>query len=261
MAATPTTETQPEFKRLQYAFTGHLRDPENQPAPPEVDSERMGIYRRLVYGNIEAYISRAYSGLRAYYSDDDWQALVRDFFVKHRSHSAQFYRAAEEFLAFLMHERGEHPEDPPFMCELAHYEWLELVTYILDAEADLTAIDTNGDLLTGSPVVSPLVQRAAYQYPVDALDKDNPPTEPPETPTHLLVYRDLQDETQFFKLNAITAHLLERLQQSPELTGQAHLEAIANDMQHPQPEVVINGGAQILADLKARDVILGTRRV
>lgn len=255
-----STATLPYFKRLQYAFTSHIRDPEHRPAPDEVDTERMAVYRRLVYSNVEGYLARAYSVLRRFYSDDAWHALVRDFFVRHKAQTAQFYRAAEEFLDFLCNERGEHPDDPPFMRELAHYEWLELILYILDVEADLTGVDGGGDLIEGVPVLSPLVRNVAYQYPVHELDPENPPGEPPETPTHLVVYRDLSDETRFLKINVVTARLLERLQEAPDATGRMHLEAIAAEMQHPNPETVVAGGAETLADLRERDILLGVRR-
>lgn len=256
----PESGDLPHFQRLQYAFTRHLRDPEHEPAPDEVDSRRMAVYRRLVYNNVEGYLARAYPVLRRCYDDTRWHALVRAFFVRHRAHTAQFYRAAEEFLDFLLNEWDLQPGDPPFLRELAHYEWLELALYILDQEADLSGVDRDGDPVAGVPVLSPLARLTSYRYAVHALDPADPPAQPPAEPTHLVVYRDLADETRFLKLNAVTARLLQRLEEAPEATGRAHLEAIAAELGHPDPQTVIAGGAEILADLRRRDILLGTRR-
>lgn len=252
-------ESLPHFKRLQYAFAGNIRDPDHHPPPAGVNAERMAVYRRLVYSNVEGYLETAYPVLRGFYSDAAWHELVRAFFVRHRAHSAQFHRAAEEFLDFVLNERGEHPDDPPFLRELAHYEWLELSLYILDVEADLSAVDTSGEPLDGVPVLSPLVRSVVYDYPVHELDPADPPAAPPEAQTYLVVYRDLDDDTHFLRTNAVTARLLERLKAVPDDTGRRHLEAIAEEMQHPDPEAVLDGGAEILADLLHRDVLLGVR--
>lgn len=249
----------PRFQQLQYAFTRHIRDPEHEPAPEAVGDQAMAVYRRLVYNNVESYMAQAYPVLRSFYPVAQWHALVRDFFVRHKCRSAQFYRAAEEFLAFLRDERGAHPDDPPFMLELAHYEWLELMLYIVDVAVDLDSVDRHGDLLARVPVLSPLVHNVTYRYPVHELDANDPPTEPPETPTHLVVYRDLADATRFVSVNLVTARLLERLAELPGLTGYTHLQAIATEMAHPDPEAVITGGAQTLADLRTRDIVLGVR--
>ena len=43
-------------------------------------------------------------------------------------------------------------------------------------------------------------------------------------------------------------------------TPSAALAAIAEELNHPQPETVVSGGLQILEDLRNRQVILGTAK-
>lgn len=256
----------PRFQQLQYAFTANIRDPQGQRAPDEVDAARMAVYRRLVYTNIEGYLARAYPVLRSLYEDRAWHHMVRAFFVTHRCHSPQFYQVAEEFLHYLQQERGAHTEDPPCLLELAHYEWLELALYVADEPIDLDGIDREGDLLTGAPVVSPLVRRLTCRYPVHAIGPGEVPAEPPDEPTHLVVYRDhgANEEVHFLKINAVTARLLAQLEaagQAPEpRSGRALLESLAAELGQADPGPIVAHGAEILADLRARDILLGVSR-
>ena len=86
------------------------------------------------------------------------------------------------------------------------------------------------------------------------------PEQPGEQPTYLVVYRDLNDEVHFLELNPVTAHLLQLISQDEQQTSRQMLTSIADQLQHPDPEVVIQGGLQILNDLKNRNVILGANQ-
>jgi hypothetical protein len=59
--------------------------------------------------------------------------------------------------------------------------------------------------------------------------------------------------------NPVTARLLEWLLKDEGKTGRELLELIADEINHPLPEIVIRGGLEILCQLKRRDVILGVR--
>jgi hypothetical protein len=74
-----------------------------------------------------------------------------------------------------------------------------------------------------------------------------------------VVYRDRRDEVGFLAINAVTARLLERLREEPQTSGRVQLERIAGELQHPQPQRVIEGGREILEGLRQRDIVLGTR--
>jgi hypothetical protein len=249
----------PRFQALQYAFAAHLRDPARHPPPAGVEDRRLAIYRDLFFNNVDNYLAKAFPVLRRIYADDDWRALVRDYYARHVSHSPQFYRIAEEFLHYLEAERGERPEDPPFLLELAHYEWVELQLAILDIDLDTLAADRAGDPLADAPVLSPLAWPLTYRYPVHKLGPDHRPDAPPAEPTHLVVYRDRADEVRFLKLNPVTARLLALIRDAPGRAGRAHLETIATELRGPDPATVVESGCRILADLTARDILLGTR--
>jgi hypothetical protein len=257
-APSPTVAEKKSFKDWQYDFTAHIRDPENVPTPAGMEERRIRIYNELFYNNIEGFIANGFPVLRSLYSDADWHAMVRDFFKRHRNQTPYFLEVSQEFLAYLENEHEPQECDYPFMLELAHYEWVELALSIDETEIDMTAIDAEGDLLTGHPVISPLAWPLSYSYPVHQISPDFTPEQPGEQPTHIVVYRDKSDEVHFMEMNPVTARLLYLLQEDQQLSGRAALEQIARELQHPNPNIVIEGGLQTLKELQLRDIVLGT---
>jgi hypothetical protein len=249
-----------DFRATQRALTAHLRDPANAPAPAGLEERRLQIYRELVFNNVSSLLSAGFPVIQRLLAGPRWDALVRDFFIEHRAQTPLFTELAQELLDYLHRERGERPEDPPFLLELAHYEWVELALQISDDAPDLAGIDPNGDLLAGIPVVSPLAWPLSYRYPVHRIAPDHQPAEPPAEPTHLVVYRTRGDSIAFLETNAVTQRLLGLLKDIPDRSGREQLKVIATELAHPDPERIVAFGAGLLDDLHARGVILGTRR-
>lgn len=261
MMAASRMASRPEFIRRQYEFAAHIRDPEHQPAPVDVEDRRMAIYRELFYNNVESFLSGTFPVLRKIYDDESWHAMVKDYFSSHRSRTPLFLEIPREFLGWLREERTPRQDDPPFLYDLAHYEWVELAISIADDTLDHEDIDRSGDLLDGVPVLSPLAWHLAYEYPVHRIGPDFKPATADASPTYLVVYRDSEDEVGFIEINPVTKRLLELLETSEKSSGRELLLQIAGELSHPQPEVVVNGGAEILANLRDKSVIAGTRRL
>ncbi len=249
----------PRFKQVQYAFTQHVRNPDKHPRPSDIEARRMKIYNDLLFNNVEDFMCNGFPVLREITPDDKWQRMIRDYFERHQSTTPLFPEMTREFLRYLEHEREPEDDDYPFMLELAHYEWVELAVSISDQEPDFTSIKTDGDLLEGTPVLSPLAWPLSYQYAVHKIGPDYLPAEPEAQPTFLVVYRDMNDQVHFLEINPVTAHLLQQISEETTLTAKQILTEIAQHLNHPNPEVVIQGGLQILHDLKTRGVILGVK--
>ncbi len=250
----------PRFQELQYGFAAHIRDPQRAPAPAGIEERRLQIYRDLFYNTVEGCLVSGFPVLHKLSPDAVWHARVRDFYARHVCHAPQFHRVPEEFLSYLENERGAHPDDPPFLRELAHYEWVELELSISTLQLSPHLAEPNGDWLEQAPYVSPLAWTLSYDFPVHRIDPDFQPQEPGEQPTYLIVNRDRQDRVRFLEINAVTARLMELMHAEPEANGRALLTRIAEELQHPQPDAVIAGGAEIFASLRERDIVLGTRR-
>lgn len=253
----PTLANKKSFKDWQYAFTSHIRDPENVAIPEGMEARRIKIYSDLFYNNVEGFISDGFPVLRSLYNDDDWHVLVRDYFKVHKNHTPYFLELTQEFLAYLQNEREGHDNDFPFMLELAHYEWVELALSIDETEIDMTAVTADGDLLEGHPVISPLAWPLSYNFEVHKIGEDYIPEQANAQATHLVVYRDQQDEVRFMEINAGTARLLFLLGEDDALTGRAALQKIAEELQHTDANAVINGGLSTLNELHQRGIILG----
>jgi len=167
-----------------------------------------------------------------------------------------FREIPEEFLHYLVNVRGQRPGDPPFLAELAHYEWVEMALSLADEAIEVEGVDPAGDLLDGVAVLSPLAWKLGYRYPVHRIAPEFRPEA--EEPTFLLVYRDRDDEIGFLELNPVTARLVELLREAPGSTGRELLERIAVEIGHPDHRVVVDAGEEVLRDLRNRDVIVGS---
>src|SRR5690606_2942297 len=116
---------------------------------------------------------------------DRWGALVREFYRDHPARTPLFPRIAREFVDYLEGRAGS--DDPPWLAELAHYEWLELALQISEAHIDDHAYEPAGDLLRGVPLLSPLAWPRAYAWPVHRLGPGFLPSARPPEPSFLLL--------------------------------------------------------------------------
>lgn len=253
------SDPQADFIKTQYAFTAHIRDPDKNQVPDGIEDRRMKIYRELFYNNIEGFISSAFPVLKEIYSDDHWHKMVRDFFIRHRCQTPYFLEISEEFLSYLQNSRMSQPEDPAFLLELAHYEWVELALMISEENIDMQGIDANGDLLSSHPVLSPLAWSLAYQYPVHKIGPDYLPDTLPDAPSYLVVYRNRNDKVEFMEVNPVTARLLQLLIEHESMTGQQALEQIATELQTTDLQLIVNAGLDAMQQLQKEGIILGSK--
>ena len=253
-----STPSKPEFQRLQEVFTQHLRDPERHPAPDDIEDRRMAIYRRLFFNNVSSFLANSFPVLRKITADDAWERLMRDYFSQHIAHTPLFPRMPGEFVQYLQDEREHNPEDPDFLSELAHYEWVGMSLRFDGREINEQGIEPEADLMQAIPCLNPLIELLSYRYPVHEIGPKNLPEQAQEQPTYLVVYRDRQDQIGFMVLNPVSARLLDLLQHNTSATGEQLLRSIAEELQHPKPEVVIEGGRSILEQLREKEVILGS---
>lgn len=249
-----------DLTALQYAFAAYIRDPQKNSCPKDIDPRRMDVYSNLFYRNIEDFIANTYPVLRQILPDNHWHAMIRDYFSNHLAHTPLFPEMPREFLKYLQYEHHPSSDDPPFILELAHYEWVELAISTLDVEIEQTIFDPNGDLLTGTPVISPLAWMLSYHFPVHQISPTFQPQTPCKDPIHLIVYRDEDFAVHFMEVNAVTARLMQLLNNTHE-SCQYLLQQIATELNHPTPEIVIQGGLEIIKNLQAHQIILGTKHL
>ena len=247
-----------KFQAYQLAFARHIRDPKAHARPQGVPARRMKIYNELLYNNVEGFLLACFPVLRSLLSDRKWTKLVREFFAEHRCHTPFFRQIPDEFVQYVQNERGRRPGDAPYLAELVHYEWIELVLSVSNQEIDAAQIDPAGDLATARIAFNPVLALLQYAYPVQHISPSFKPRTPPPAPTYLLVFRDADFGVQFVALNPVSARLIDLLQHDDISANQA-LKKIAQELKHPDPSTVIEGGLDILRNLLAQGAILGTR--
>jgi hypothetical protein len=244
---------------LQTSFAAHIRDPQSVAAPEGIEDRRMAIYRDLFFNNIRSFLSGNFPVLKTLYEEETWTTLCREFYKDFRCHTPLFPELPREFLQYLQDHRQDNADDPPFMLELAHYEWVELALSLDEADSDEVEVNPEGDLLNGIPVLSPLAWPLSYQYPVHNIRVDFQPENPPEKATHLLVWRQQDYTIKFMQLNEISLLLLQKMKEEPTLSGLELLTVITGIIKHPKPDVVVAGGKVLLDELREKQIILGTR--
>lgn len=248
----------PAFQAFQFEFARHIRDPKVNPCPRGVPARRMKIYNELLFNNLEGFLLACFPVLRQILGKRKWTALVRDFFAGHRCRTPFFRQIPDEFVQYLQTGRGVRETDPPFLFELAHYEWIELALSVSNQDTP-AGIDPQGDLLAGVPVLNPVRSLLRYAYPVHRIGPRFKPAAPAPEPTHLLVFRKMDYAVRFIHLNPVSARLIALLD-AGNLTGRQALARIAKELKHPAPDTVIAGGQEILENLRAEQAILGTCR-
>ncbi len=115
-------------------------------------------------------------------------------------------------------------------------------------------------MLTGIPVLSPLAWHLSYRFPVHKIGPNFLPDEAGDTPTNIVGYRNREDEVGFMEVNPVTKRLLELIGDNNQQSGEQLLHHIAVEMSHPQPDVVVKGGIEILGGLAQKDIVAGTRK-
>ena len=246
-----------DFQALQYQFSAHIRNPEK--AVSEIEARRLKIYQDLFFNNIYTFTQSAFPVAKSIMPGQWWRAAVREFLIGYRCESPYFSDISAQFLTFLQDAREPTTEQPDFLLELMHYEWVELALDIAEVDPFADQSEFSDDLLGAHPVQSPLAWSLSYRYPVHYISVDAQPQSPPAQPTWLLVYRNRKDTVHFMELNALTARLLEILAQDETLTGLAALQQLAMEIEHPDFSAFRGFGESILTKLHGADILLGAR--
>lgn len=242
-----------DFRSKQTEFVAYIKDPDNNPVPEGIKNERMAMYRELVFNNIEGFLAGNFPVLKKITVESAWLALTQDFFLKHPNQSPYFSEIPEEFLSYLQNEREPQADDPGFMLELAHYEWVEMALSIATDQLPESSVEFLANPIAHTLALSPLAWSLVYQYPVHKIAPDFQPLEAPETPTYLVVYRNAKFAVKFIETNAMTYRLLQLIEDAGEINAQSCFQTIAEES-GLKLDTVVNGGSSILKNLAALGV-------
>lgn len=247
-------ETLIDFRSKQTEFVAYIRDPDNNPVPEGIKSQRMAMYRELMFNNIQGFLANNFPVLRKILEDPVWEALAQDFFLKHASQSPYFSEISEEFLTYLEYERDTQTNTPAFLLELAHYEWVEMALSISTDSQSENSAEFIDKLLTSELSISSVAWPLVYQFPVHLIAPDFQPTQPSSTPTYLVVYRNSQFAVKFLEINSITYRMLEIIQETDAINATTCFQRIAEES-GLERQAVIHGGTEILKKMAILEII------
>ena len=258
-------EQLPSFLSYQHQFVNYLRNPLTNESLPTTLPTRVNVYARLLHSKFDGSLRTCFPIVRKLLGDTHWQLLIVDFIRVHRCQSPLYREIPDEFIDYLMNENSRI-ELPEFIIDLAHYEWMELVLETEKPSHSDNIFPVNDDLLTIIPALNPVLHILHYRYPVQTISASdqrwknwkNHPT-PYEQETVILAgIRDTHYNVQFIELNAITARLIELLQEGVG-TGEQVLLKLAAEMHYEVHETILPFGIDILQQLKTQQVIIGSQ--
>ncbi|MBV1884332.1 MAG: putative DNA-binding domain-containing protein [Pseudomonadales bacterium] len=188
-------------------FTDYLRRPDETPVPKDIDERRAGIYRELVYNNIESCLSGAFPICGDILSESKWELLVSGFIAQYRAQTPYFSRLPSEFVHFI-EQSDISLYEHAFLPELIRYEWVELELY-LEPDTQLKP-KPNGDNLEHTPLglIAP-ARVEAWEYPVHKIGPE-PETQTAQA-TYLLIHRDNDGDVHFMELQPVAYIVLTTL--------------------------------------------------
>ncbi len=192
----------PSLRETEHAFVAELRSPK---AP---SSRGAKLYQTLFRENYYSLIAPCFPVARQIIGLSAFKDKVFEFFMFGRSQSPYFNELATAFVQFWQEKAEELPY--PFLADLMHYEWLEMVLQCLDEDEVVNKQPLSvSDFEHKCFKLSSLARLQAYHYPVDRIGVSFKPAL--RENTYLLLQRNSEHQVTFTKLNPLIYDLLQAL--------------------------------------------------
>ncbi|MCY7297474.1 HvfC family RiPP maturation protein [Alteromonas sp. a30] len=238
---------------IQNQFADHIRNPDMNAPVEGLEDKRLNVYRELFFNNVLGFLETGFPVLKSLFEEERWKKLARTFFSEHECRSPYFVDISKEFVEFLSNEYQKLGDEPIFMEELAHYEWIELALSIRKQENNIECWD--GESPVSSIILSELAELLSYQYPVHQISPDFQPQESQKT-TYLVVHRNTEDEVNFTEVNDITAHLLHQVKTNEKVLVSSLIEDMCDAMPQISKDQVAAGATQIIQQMLVAQILL-----
>ncbi len=228
-----------KFKQVQLELATQIRNPEA--TGDGFDERRLGIYQDLFFNNVEGFCSSTFPVLKSILAND-WQALIREFFIKHPCETPHFIEISQEFLEFISTSGIELPY--PWCVELAHYEWAELAVTTADKQAA-------SDNYQVSDCAMPLL----YNYPVHTISSEHYADVEPKQ-TALVVYQDEDYEASFLEVDVLSVHLLSLMEQNAGMSREQLMALLTAEPISLSKEQAVGFLEQAISHFVGRGILL-----
>jgi uncharacterized protein len=237
------------FQKYQLEFTAHIRNPSANKKPAKVKDARIAVYREIVFNNMFGSVSACFPVCKSILNAREWKKLVREFFAQHQASTPIFREIPQQFLEFLKTVENL----PEYFQALAHYEWVELA--VASQLTETIKLSKKTDFLNEKPVLAPAHMLLKYDFAVHKISKKYLPKTAEST--HLLVFRNTENQVKFIELNPMTFELLCLIDDNG-MAGEQALVQLAEHIKHQDTDAIIQFGGGILADLARQQAIIGS---
>jgi hypothetical protein len=197
------------LRDFQLSFAKHVRDPHNEPLLPGISPRRAQIYEELLSNNISGFVDSCFPVCKDIIGPSPWRQLCKQFLCDWRCHTPYFSDIPGEFLRYL--QQCEVAKSlPPWLLELAHYEWVELRLETMEENRLWETRDKEPD----SIYVRTPVKNLVYNWPVHDICKDYQPDSSKKT--FLVVLRSKDFKMKFVEISSATSLLINLVQETPK---------------------------------------------
>lgn len=184
------------LKEQQQAFAGHIRAGKAG-GLWGIDAQRMAVYRRLFFNNIEGYLGEVFTDTTACVGEGRWRDIVQRFFAEAEMTTPIYRDLPGEFILWASTQAW--PDLPPYWLEMAHFEALQMaLVFAPDAGAQTW--------LQPQAVVG-------YSHPLYQWEEGKVLS---AVPCFITVYRGRDGKVRWLVLSALQARFLELAQNNPE---------------------------------------------
>ena len=225
---------QASFQITQQQFCDWIRAPESE-LPHTLSTERMQVYRDLLFNNVCSFINLVYPVTRAMLPEWQWHKLLIEFFQNAKCKSPFYNDISLQFREYLTDCNHSILHEYPWLAELLQFEWLEL--YLDTVEIENIRPTGHEDWQLKTPVWV-----LVYQYPVYQWTLTRVPDVIEPMPSAIMVWRNDQDEVCIEGLSPLFAMLVEQLNQKKlfEQDIQHLIKSICHDFSNEQIQTQID---------------------
>ena len=230
-----------DFKSLQQSLASNVRF-NNSAEYLDVEHRRLAIYQRLVFNNLFGLLSGGFKRLRQAVGDNEFRQLVRSFLESGVSKTPYFAEISGEFCSWLQEQSVV-----AWQKELAVYERAGIAI-------DVDTLDwPSPDEIKSQPQrvhFSPAIALLSFDYAIHLFAPDS---EPQQTPTYILLYRNPHNKLRYKLLNAASFSLLALLLQGESLSDALGILATRMNI---EINAIANHAQTLLLELRREGAIV-----
>ncbi|WP_111895788.1 DUF2063 domain-containing protein [Acinetobacter sp. MB5] len=204
--------TEQDFQKIQQQFCHAIRQADYA-AMPQVQPERLQLYRAHLLNNVRSFIDRVYPIAQSLLPSETWTQLINDFFKEEQCQSPFYNDISQQFRDYIEQHQSAMLEQYPWFAELLQYEWLELYLDTIELPEMILENNLSWQLITPVWVL-------VYQYPVYQWQAGMSVADCQVQPSAILVWRDREDQVQVRVISTVWAILIEQLSQSLQSSEQ-----------------------------------------